>query len=97
VHTFGTFECLNPDQARGQPGKWHDFLRGVCRGDSESSSVFHFHIVIFRTLAVVCSSQSNSSFGDPLAVRLFAQDTDSVSVDQVVSEVTMEKSDGRFG
>lgn len=94
MHTFETFECLNPDQAGGQPGEWHVFLRGFCRGDSESSSVFHFHIVFLRTLDVVCNSQSNGSFGDLLAVRLFAEDTDSVSVDRLVSEVTKQSRIG---
>jgi hypothetical protein len=95
---LGAFECLNPDQAGGQPGEWRTSLKeGFVVGDSESSSVFHFHIVILRTPDVVCNSQSDGSFGDPLAVRLFAQDLDSGSVGRLVSNVAMKKSEGQFG
>jgi hypothetical protein len=66
----------------------HDmFPTGVDCGDSESSSVFHFHIVVLRSLAIVCSAQSNGSFGDSLAVRLLAQDLESARTNPRVSAV----------
>ena len=63
------------------------FSTGVDCGDSESSSVFHFHIVVPRSLAIVCSAQSNGSLGDSLAVRLLAQDLDSTRTNPRVSVV----------
>lgn len=55
-------------------------------GDSDPGSVFHFHDVVLRSLAVV-SSQSDRSFGQFLGVRLFLQKAQSNQKQTLVNKM----------
>lgn len=48
------------------------------RGDSDPGSVFHFHEVFLRSLAVV-RSQSDHGFGEFLRMRFFFQEAESTT------------------